>query len=127
MAEHSSEGRRPAMKPLRRIGIGTVLALGLLHPLDRAAGEDLTSAIQTGRMTVVEIDRGTRRIVCMNSFGRIYEHKVTTEAKVVADDRTTTDLKGLSAGDVIKADIRAGQIRRIVVLRHAWHDTTSQE
>jgi hypothetical protein len=46
---------------------------------------------------------------------------------VVTDEKTTTDLALLNTGDVIKAELRAGQIQKIVVLRHAWHETTSPE
>jgi len=52
---------------------------------------------------------------------------VTNEAKVVTDEKTATDLALLNKGDVIKADLRGGRIQRIVVLRHAWDETTSPE
>jgi hypothetical protein len=115
------------MEFLRRVGVGAVLVCGLLLPVDVAVAQDMTGAIQTGRMTVVEINRQARRIVCMNSLGRVFEHKVTNEAKVVTDEKTATDLALLNKGDVIKADLRGGRIQRIVVLRHAWDETTSPE
>jgi hypothetical protein len=115
------------MEILRRVGVGTVLAFGLLLPVDLAVAQDMTGAIQTGRMTVVEVNREARRIVCQNSRGRVSQLKVSNEAKVVTDEKTTTDLALMNTGDVIKAELRAGQIQKIVVLRHAWHETTSPE
>jgi len=52
---------------------------------------------------------------------------VTSKAVVVTDDKTTTDLASLATGDVIRAELRSGQIQKIVVLRHAWHEATGQE
>jgi hypothetical protein len=126
-ASTQTRRRKPAMEILRRVGVGTVLAFGLLLPVDLAVAQDMTGAIQTGRMTVVEVNREARRIVCKNSRGRVSQLKVTNEAKVVTDEKTTTDLALLNTGDVINAELRAGQIQKIVVLRHAWHETTSPE
>jgi hypothetical protein len=115
------------MDLMRRIGVGTVLVVGFLLPHDEALAQDLTAAIQTGRMTVVDVNREARRIVCMNSQGRVYEHRVTNGAKVVTEDKTAGDLALLNAGDVIRAELRAGRIQKIVVLRHAWNETASPE
>ena len=115
------------MELLSRIGVGTVMIVGFLLPHDVAIAQDLTGTIQTGRMTVVDINRGTRRIVCMNSLGRVSEHRVTNEARVVTEDKTATDLARVSTGDVIRAELRAGRIQKIVVLRHAWHEAASPE
>ena len=115
------------MDLMRRIGVGTVLVVGLLLPNDEAMAQDLTAAIETGRMTVVDINRDTRRIVCMNSLGKVHEHRVTTDAKVITEDKTASDLALLNPGDVIRAELRAGRIQKIVVLRHPWHETASPE
>ncbi len=115
------------MKLLRRGGVGLVFLLGLLSRIDPAVAEDMTTNIQTARMTVMEINKDARQIVCVNSQGRVHVHKVTNEAVVITDDKKTTDLASLSTGDVIKAELRSGQIQKIVVLRHAWHETTGQE
>jgi len=114
------------MKLLRRGGVGLVFLLGLLSRIDPAVAEDMTTNIQTARMTVMEINKDARQIVCVNSQGRVHVHKVTNEAVVITDDKKTTDLASLSTGDVIKAELRSGQIQKIVVLRHAWHETTGQ-
>jgi len=115
------------MKLRRRGGVGLVFLLGLLARIDPVVAEDMTTRIQTARMTVMEINKGARQIVCVNSQGRVHVHKVTNEAVVIADDKKTTDLASLSTGDVIKAELRGGQIQKIVVLRHAWHETMGQE
>jgi len=125
--EHPETRRKPAMEFLGRVGVGVVLVLGLLLPIDAAVALDMTGAIQTSRMTVVEINREARRIVCMHSTGRVSAHKVTNEAKVVTDEKTTTDLALLNPGDVIRAELRGGRIQKIVVLRHAWNETASPE
>jgi hypothetical protein len=127
IAERTSNGRKPAMELLRRIGVGIVILVGLLLPHDVAVAQDLTGSIQTSRMTIVGINRETRRIVCMNSLGRVSEHRVTNEARVVTDDKTATDLALLNTGDVIRAELRAGRIHKIIVLRQGWHETASPE
>ncbi|HWN90720.1 MAG TPA: hypothetical protein VNQ15_04900, partial [Verrucomicrobiae bacterium] len=64
------------MKLLRRGGVGLVFLLGLLARIDPAVAEDMTTRIQTARMTVMEINKGARQIVCVNSQGRVHVHKV---------------------------------------------------
>jgi hypothetical protein len=115
------------MKLLRRGGVGLVFLLGLLARIDPAVAEDMTTTIQTARMTVMEINKDARQIVCVNSQGRVHVHKVTSKAVVITDDKKTTDLASLSTGDVIKAELRSGQIQKIVVLRHAWHEAAGME
>jgi orotate phosphoribosyltransferase len=115
------------MNLLKRGGVALVFLLGLVVRIDPAVAEDLTTSIQTGRMTVMEINKDARRIVCMNSQGRVQVHKVTNEAVVVTDDKTTTGLASLDTGDVIKAELRSGRIQKIVVLRHAWHEAAGME
>jgi hypothetical protein len=115
------------MKLLSRGGIGLVFLLGLLARIGPAAADDMTTNIQTARMTVMEINKDARQLVCVNSQGRVHVHKVTSKAVVVTDDKTTTDLASLATGDVIKAELRSGQIQKIVILRHAWHETAGQE
>lgn len=115
------------MKLLRRGGVGLVFLLGLLARIDPAVAEDMTTTIQTARMTVMEINRDARQIVCVNSQGRVHVHNVTAKAVVISDDKKTADLASLSTGDVIKADLRSGQIQKIVVLRHAWHEAAGME
>ncbi len=115
------------MKLLKRGGVGLVLLLGLLAWIDPAVAQNLTTAVQTDRMTVMEINKNARRIVCMTSRGRVYVHKVPNEALVVTDEKKTGDLAALNTGDIIKAELRNGRIQKIVVLRHAWHEASSPE
>jgi hypothetical protein len=115
------------MDLMKRIGVGTVLVVGFLLPHDEGIAQDLTAAIQTGRMTVVDVNREAQRLVCMNSQGRVSEHRVTNGAKVVTENKTASDLALLNTGDVIRAELRAGRIQKIVVLRQAWHETASPE
>jgi hypothetical protein len=115
------------MKLLRRGGVGVVLLFGLLGGAEPAVAENLTNAIQTDRMTVMEINRTAGQIVCVNSRGRVHVHKLTNDAVVVTDEKKTGDLGSLNTGDVIKAELRAGRIQKIVVLRHAWHEAASPE
>jgi len=115
------------MKLLKPGGIGLVFLFGLLAWIDPAFAEDMTASIQTSRMTVMEVRRDARQIVCVNSQGRVHVHKVTGKAVVVADDKPTIDLGSLTTGDVIKAELRGGQIQKIVVLRHAWDEAAGHE
>ena len=115
------------MDLMKRIGVGTVLVVGFLLPHDEGIAQDLTAAIQTGRMTVVDVNREAQRIVCMNSLGKVHEHRVTADARVTTEDKTSSDLALLNPGDVVRAELRAGRIQKIVVLRHAWHETASPE
>jgi len=78
-------------------------------------------------MTVMEINRDARQIVCVNSQGRFTVHKVTAKAVSSATTRRPPTWRRFSTGDVIKADLRSGQIREIVVLRHAWHEAAGME
>jgi hypothetical protein len=115
------------MKLLRRGCVGFVLLFGLFGGMKPAVAENLTNAIQTERMTVMEINKNAGQLVCVNSRGRVHVHKLTNDAVVVTDEKKTGDLGTLNTGDVIKAQLRAGRIQKIVVLRHAWHEGASPE
>jgi hypothetical protein len=115
------------MKLLRRGCVGLVFLLGLLARIDPVLAEDMTARIQTARMTVMEVNKDARQLVCVNSQGRVHVHKVTSNAVVITDEKKTTDLTSLASGDVIKAELRSGQIQKIVVLRHAWHEAAGHE
>ena len=115
------------MKLLKRGGIGLVFLFCLLAWIDPSLAEDMTASIQTARMTVMEVKRDARQLVYVNSQGRVHVHKVTDNTAVVRDDETTTDPGLLASGDVVKAELRCGQIQKIVVLRHAWHEAAGHE
>jgi len=112
---------------LTRGGVALIFVLGLVARIETAGAEDLTATIQTGRMTVMEINKDTRRIVCMNSQGRVQVLRAANEAVVITDDKKSTDLAPLNTGDVIKAELRGGRIQKIVVLRQGWHEAAGME
>ncbi len=89
--------------------------------------ENLTGVIQTGRMTVLEVNNEARQIVSLNSVGRVRVAEVSNKAMVVTEDKKAADLALLNAGDLIQVEPRDGQIQRIVVLRRAWQETASPE
>ena len=89
--------------------------------------KNLTAAIQTGRMTVLKVNREANQIVALNSEGRVRVTGVSNKAVVVTEDKKAADLTLLNAGGVIQVEPRDGQVQRIRVLRHAWHETTSPE
>ena len=100
------------MDLMKRIGVGTVLMVGFLLLMMKESRRTLTAAIQTGRMTVVDVNREAQRIVCMNSQGRVSEHRVTNGAKVVTENKTASDLALLNTGDVIRAELGPGGFKR---------------
>ena len=89
--------------------------------------ENLAGVIQTGRMTVLEVNKEARQIVSLNSVGRVRVAEVSNKAMVVTEDKKAADLALLNAGDLIQVEPRDGQIQRIVVLRRAWQETASPE
>ena len=107
----------------------------LVQPADWAAVESalapdhksLTAAIQTGRLTVLKVNREANQIVSLNSEGRVRVTGVSKNTVVVTEDKKAADLALLNAGDIIQVEPRDGQVQRIRVLRRAWHETTSPE
>src|SRR2546428_13451581 len=91
-AHGAGYNRRRIMKLLRRGGVGLVFLLGLLARIDPAVAEDMTTAIQTARMTLMEINKDARQTVCVNSQGRGHLHQLTSKAVVIADGKKATDL-----------------------------------
>jgi hypothetical protein len=89
--------------------------------------KNLTAAIQTGRMTVLKVNREANQIVSLSSEGRVRVTTVSNKAVVVTEDKKAADLALLNAGDLIQVEPRDGQIQRILVLRRAWQETTSPE
>jgi hypothetical protein len=110
---------------------GDLLNLELGPPADWEAGpgipQNLTKAVQTGRLTVLEVDKEAQRLVSVNGLGRVRVAEVSNEAVVVTEDKKAADLASLTVGDLIRVEPSDGRIQRIVVLRHAWHETGSPE
>jgi hypothetical protein len=88
---------------------------------------NVTDAVQKGRLTVLEVDEKARRLVSLNAAGRVVVGDVNDKVVVVTEDRKASDLALLKPGDVIRVEPRGGAVRKIVVLRHGWHDMTSPE
>jgi hypothetical protein len=87
----------------------------------------LTMALQAGGMTVVDVDEKAGRLVAVNGNGRMLESEVGRRTVVVADGRPIGRVALLQAGDVIRFELTAGQVQRIVLLRHAWQPLESPE
>ncbi len=113
------------------IAQGDLLNLELGPPADWEAGpgipQNLTETVQTGRLTVLEVDKEARRLVSVNDRGRVRVAEVSNEAVVVTADKKAADLALLTVGDLIRVEPSDGRIQRIVVLRHASHETASPE
>jgi len=86
-------------------------ALSLAASAAMAAG--LTDRLQAERMTVVKLDRTAGQFLCA-------EHRKWTS---VARD----DLRGVSAGDVVRVEKSEGKPARLVRLRQAADELTSPE
>ncbi|HEU4438235.1 MAG TPA: hypothetical protein VFT36_03250 [Methylomirabilota bacterium] len=82
-------------------------------------GAQLTMALQAGRMTVVDVDPKAGRLVAVNGTGRVLEPEVGGRTVVVAEGKPIGQIALLQAGDVIRLEPTAGQVQRIVLLRHA--------
>lgn len=89
--------------------------------------KSLTAAVQTGRMTVLKVNREANQILSLSSEGRVRVSTVSDKAVVVTEDKKAPDLALLNAGDIIQVEPRDGQVQRILVLRRAWQETTSPE
>lgn len=114
---------------------GAPLNLELGQPVDwEATGpavtqdqENLTRVTQTGRMTVLKVNKEARQIVALNYVGRVRVAELSNKAVVVTEDKKAADLALLNAGDVIQVEPRDGQVQRILVLRRAWQEAASPE
>jgi hypothetical protein len=89
--------------------------------------KNLTAAVQTGRLTVLNVNREANQIVSLNSEGRVRVTGVSNNAVVVTEDKKAADLTLLKPGDLIQLEPRDGQIQRILVLRRAWQEAASPE
>jgi len=99
-----------------------LLALGSLEVFSGRVRVDPSSPL-----TVLEVDKDARRLLSVNGLGRVRVAEVSNEAVVVTEDKKAADLALLTVGDLIRVESSNGRIQRIVVLRHAWHETESPE
>lgn len=86
----------------------------------------LTMASQA-RMTVLNVDEKAGRLVAVNANGRVLESEVGGLTEVVAEGRLIGRVASLQAGDVIRFEPAAGQVQKIVLLRHAGQPLESPE
>ncbi len=84
-------------------------------------------AAQVGRLTVLEVNQKDRRLLSLNARGRVLAAEVSNEAVVITEDRKAADLGLVKPGDIVRVEASQGQIHKIVVLRAAWQEITSQE
>jgi hypothetical protein len=91
-----------------------------------AAG-GLTGSVQQRRLTVLEVNEKTRRLVSLNGAGRVLVTELGRDPFVVTEDSRAGSLALLKPGDVVRIDPVNGQARLIVVLRHGWQEAESPE
>ena len=123
------------MELFTRIGLGVLLAVMLLSPVEPVAAQQatdsrLTDSIQMGRMTVLQVDPAAGRIYCLEAGDRlrVVEFANGATPMIVTDTARRADLSLLSAGDVIRVQRGAdGQAHTIGVLRRASDEIGSPE
>lgn len=122
------------MQLFKRVGLGLLLLVGLLAPVDGALAQQgtdssLSNAIQADRMTVLEVNKAAGQIYCLDADGRLRVVEFPNGVPmVISNGVRRADLGLLSAGDLIKVQ-RApdGQAHTIVVLRRGSDELTSPE
>lgn len=87
----------------------------------------LTMAVQAGGVTVLTVDEKAGRLLSMNGTGHVLESEVGDRTVVMTEDRQPGRLELLKPGDVIRIEPTAGEIRKIVLLRHAWRQLESPD
>jgi nitrous oxidase accessory protein NosD len=95
---------------MRTLSIGAV-AISVAASVAMAAG--LTEQLQTGRMTVLKVDRGTGQFLCV-------EHGRWTSV-------VKQDLQGLQQGDIVRVERGTGHLARLVLLRTAADELSVPE
>ncbi|MBI3625589.1 MAG: hypothetical protein HY215_05530 [Candidatus Rokubacteria bacterium] len=122
------------MRLFKGIGLGILLLVGLLAPLDGALAQQatdsaLTNAIQTDRMTVLEVNAAAGQIYCLEADGRLRVVEFPNGVPmVVTNGMRRADLGLLSPGDLIKVQrAKDGQAHTIIVLRRGSDEITSPE
>ena len=107
---------------MRRLGIGWQLFMvgAFLVQAGLASAEGLADAMHTSRIKVVAVNHGARELRSVNGTDEVRVDRVAQGALVVADGVRRTDLAFVGVGDIVKAELRDGQIFQITVLRRAW-------
>ena len=110
------------------VALGIALTCGLFPAVDLAGAGDLTDALQSERMTVVEVNAPDGQIVSVNGNPEVrIVHWVASGAPVISEAGQKVGLGSLNPGDIIKAHVRDGQTRQIIILRRAWAEIGAPE
>ncbi|GEM_PF-1095666 len=117
------------MKLLKRVGLVIGLMVGVLAGADLALAQSLTDSLQAGRMTLLEVNKETGKIYCLDADGklRVVEFHNGDVPLIVADGARLADLRLLKAGDLIKVERTDERAHTIVVLRRAAEELASPE
>ena len=114
----------------RRTGVVLAIALtcGLCLAGDRASAGGLTDALQSERLTVIEVNATHGHLVSVNGNP---EHRIVHRAArgvlVLSEAGQTVGLGSVHPGDIIKAHVRDGQTQQIIILRRAWAEIGTPE
>ena len=114
----------------RPTGVALTIALtcGLFPAVDLAGAGGLTESLQSERMKVVEVNATHGQIVCVNGNPeKRIVHRVASGVPVIGEAGQKVGLGSLNPGDIIKAHVRDGQTRQIIILRRAWAELGASE
>ena len=110
------------------VALGIALTCGLFPAVDLAGAGGLTDSLQSERMTVVEVNATHGQIVGVNGNP---EKRIVLRAAsgvpVISEAGQKVGLGSLNPGDIIKAHVRDGQMRQILILRRAWAEIGAPE
>ncbi len=87
----------------------------------------LSTAVQTARDTVLNVDPAARRFLSVTGTGQVRVSEVSKGTPVVTEETQGAGLAQLKPGDVIRVEAPHGPIQRIVVLRRGWQELESPE
>jgi hypothetical protein len=93
------------------IRVVSINLVALAMAVSAAGAESLTERLQTGRMTVLELNTNTRQFLCV-------EHK--RWISVPNGER-------IAAGDIVKVEALNGRVVRVIKLRDASDQLASPE
>ena len=119
---------RITMRRPTGVALGIALTCGLFLAVDPAGAGGLTDSLQAERMTVVEVNATYGQIVCVNGNPeKRIVHRVASGVPVISEVGQKVGLGSLNPGDIIKAHVRDGQMRQIIILRRAWAEIGAPE
>ena len=110
------------------VALGIALTCGPFLAVDLSGAGGLTESLQSERLTVIEVNSAHGQIVSVN--GKPEEriaHRVASGVPVIGEAGQKVGLGSLNPGDIIKAHVRDGQMRQIIILRRAWAEIGAPE